>query len=391
MFRCGIACDGVLAKIHGAAVLTEIIIISDGPLSRESPVRKLPFFFPARLIDMARLSPKTVGSASVAVVEMLDATDIGLAALKASWSSIARIPVLCLVSKSSRKENIQAAALGKSEILDRDMPLSLLLRNIKRFVTIDPLSTMPADTPAKVKEGVSKASFFLENLCLSAVTDTVVPVKAMEDSAMQMLSALDLDGLNDWLTAVNHHHSATYGHTLRVAGFAGAFARHLGWSDSDCREVVAGGLIHDIGKMRIPLSILDKAGPLTDDEKSLIRKHPLFGQEILKPRLEVPVEIKKMAIQHHEYLDGSGYPNGLKGDRITPKVRLMTICDIFVALTEDRAYRKGLAVRGALSKMRDMGAKLDQEMLQRFAGMVLERDFGELIRSAADAGGGAAA
>jgi putative nucleotidyltransferase with HDIG domain len=165
-----------------------------------------------------------------------------------------------------------------------------------------------------------------------------------------------------------------------VAGLAGAFAKHLGWSKADCQEVIAGGLLHDIGKMRIPLTILDKANKLTDAERAIIDKHPMFGREILKPRLEVSVDIKKMAIQHHEFLDGSGYPDGLKGDRISPKVRLMTICDIFTALTETRSYKDGMPVRAAIGVMLEMGKKLDQVMLKQFAQMVLDRDFGEVSR-----------
>lgn len=371
--------------------MTGIVIICDGPLPLDSPVRKLPFFFPARLIDMARVSPKTVGDASLAVVELLEASDVGLTSLKASWASIAQIPVVCLISKSNRRESIQASALGKSNVMERDLPLSLFLKNIKAYISVDPVADLPADTPAVVQEALGSANKCLEHLCLSAVSETPVPVRLMENSAAEMLTALDLNGLADWLSAVNHHHSATYSHTLKVAGIAGAFARYLGWNEKDCREVVAGGLIHDIGKMRIPLTILDKAGELTDAERKIINKHPVYGQEILKSRLEVPLEIKKMAIQHHEYLDGSGYPNGIKGDRICPKVRVMTICDIFVALTEERAYKEALPVRAAIGRMLDMGSKLDQEMLRHFKDMVIERDFADVLRPMQDAHNGAAA
>ncbi|MEP4768145.1 MAG: HD domain-containing phosphohydrolase [Roseibium sp.] len=369
----------------------EIVLISDGPLPLDSPVRKLPFFFPARLIDMARVSPKTVGDAGLAIVELLNATDAGLSALKASWASIAEIPVYCLASKTIRREVIQASALGKSEVMDRDTPLALMLKRIKARTNTDPLADLPIETSEKVKKAFLKTDAFLETLCLSAVIEANIQIKAMDDSASELLTAIDLDGLTSWLEAVQCHHSGTYSHSLVVAGIAGAFARFLGWSEADCREMIAGGLVHDIGKMRIPLTILDKPGELTTEERALIDKHPVFGQEVLKPRLEVPIDIKKMAIQHHEFLDGSGYPNGLKGNRITPKVRMMTICDIFTALTEERAYKEGVPVRTAISIMKEMGGKLDQQMLAQFAGMVLNRSFGEVSRTKAVAGSGAAA
>lgn len=359
----------------------EIVLISDGPLPLESPVRKLPFFFPARLVDMAKVSPRTVGDAKVGIIELLNATDAGLTALKGSWDSIAEIPVICLADRKNRREVIQAAALGKTEILERETPLILLLRKVKSKVDYDPLGYPPAKVPEKTLQAYRKGNAFLESLALSTADGSKVQINLLNESAAEILSSLSLDGLSPWVEAVQSHHSATYCHSLTVAGLAGAFAKHLGWSDADCQEVVAGGLLHDIGKMRIPLTILDKANKLTEEERKIIDKHPLFGRDILKPRLEVPFDVKKMAIQHHEYLDGSGYPDGIKGEKISPKVRLITICDIFTALTETRAYKEGLPVRAALGTMKEMGGKLDKEMLNQFARMLVDRDFGEISRA----------
>lgn len=360
----------------------EIVLISDGPLPIDSPVRKLPFFFPSRLVDMAKVSPRTVGDAQVAVIELLDAADAGLTALKNSWDSIAEIPVICLVSRKNRREGIQASALGKTETLERDTPLSLLVRKIKAKVGFDPIATVPRTVPARTVEAYRKGNAFLESLALSATDGTNIQINLMNDSAREILAALSLDGMGPWMDAVQSHHSGTYCHSLMVSGVAGLLARHLGWSEADCQEVIAGGLLHDIGKMRIPLTILDKAEKLTGEERAIIDKHPQFGRDILKPRLEVPIDIKKMAIQHHEFLDGSGYPDGIKAARISPKVRLMTICDIFTALTETRAYKEGLPVRAAIGAMKEMGGKLDQDMLGQFARMVLDRDFGEVSKAA---------
>ncbi|QFT30741.1 Cyclic di-GMP phosphodiesterase response regulator RpfG [Labrenzia sp. THAF82] len=359
----------------------EIVLISDGPLPMESPVRRLPLFFHARLIDMDKVSPATVGEGKIAIVELLDATDAGLIALKAAWGSIAAIPVICFVAKKNRREVIQAGALGKSEMLDRETPLALILRRLNSLTQKDVADTLPARMPQKTVEAYRKGNVFLENMCLASAEGTKIPVSVLKSSASDIFNAMSQEGLSFWMEAVNSHHSPTYSHSLKVAGLAGMFANHLGWSKGECEEVIAGGLVHDIGKTRIPLSILDKADKLTDKERAIIDKHPLYGREILKPRLELPIDIKKMAIQHHEYLDGTGYPDGLKGERISPKVRLITICDIFTALTEERAYKEGLPVRTAISMMQDMGPKLDQKMVSAFARMLLDRGFGELNRS----------
>ncbi|TYC55829.1 HD domain-containing protein [Rhodobacterales bacterium] len=363
----------------------EIVLISDGPLPLESPVRKLPFFFSCRLIDMSSVTPRIVGDARVAVIELQGTTDAGLRALRGAWESISSIPVLCIVTKSNRQENIQAAALGKTVVIDREISLALLLDRIKKLAGA--ATSIPVDegVPKQSAQAFRKCNAFLESICLSAVQNSKIHTAEMRTGAMELFSALQIDGLSDWLKAVHSHHSATYRHSLTVAGYAGAFAEHLGWSEADCQEVIAGGLIHDIGKMRIPLTILDKAEKLTDKERAAVKRHPDFARDILKARLEVPIEIKKMAIQHHEYLDGSGYPNGLKADRISTKVRLITVCDIYVALTEDRAYRPGLSSRDAIVTLKDMSTKLDQGLVLEFGRMLLNRDLGDVSRKSSAA------
>ncbi|MCV0423891.1 MAG: HD-GYP domain-containing protein [Roseibium sp.] len=369
----------------------EIVLISDGPLPLDSPVRKLPFFFPARLIDMSKVSAETVGDGKVAVIELLDATDVGLKALKASWESIAEIPVICLVSQKNRKEVIQAGALGKTETLERDAPFALLLRRTKTLLKADVCKVLPENTPSRTVEAYKSSNAFLESLCLSSAEGSKIRVTLMNESAEEMFAALSSDGWAAWLGAVQTHHSGTYSHTLRVAGLAGMLARHLGWSDTVCKEIIAGGLVHDIGKMRIPLSILDKTGKLTKDERVLIKRHPMFGRDMLKSRLEVSVDIKRMAIQHHEYLDGSGYPDGLAGDRISPKVRLITVCDIFTALTEERPYKETFPARTALTMLKDMGPKLDQKMVAQLGSMLFGQQLGAVSRLSAQSKGNAAA
>ena len=358
----------------------EIVLISDGPLPLDSPVRKLPLFFPARLIDMSKVSPETVGEGKVAIIELLDATDAGLKALKSSWDSIAEIPVVCLVSQKNRKEVIQAAALGKTETLERDAPFALLQRRTKTLLNSDICKALPKSTPGRTVEAYKSSNAFLESLCLSSVEGSKIRVTLMNESAEEMLAALTSDGLSAWLGAVQTHHSGTYSHSLRVAGVAGMLAKHLGWSDAVCKEIIAGGLVHDIGKMRIPLSILDKSGKLTKEERTLIEKHPVFSRDMLKSRLEVSVDIKKMAIQHHEYLDGSGYPAGLSGDKLSLKVRLITVCDIFTALTEERPYKEAFPARTALTMLKDMGPKLDQKVVAALGSMLFGQQLGAVSR-----------
>ena len=155
-----------------------------------------------------------------------------------------------------------------------------------------------------------------------------------------------------------------------LPGLVTSFSQSLGWSTSDQYTMAAAGLVHDIGKTKIPLAILDKPGKLTDQEFELIKQHPVFGYEILHEREEVTDEIKHMTFHHHEFMDGSGYPEGLTAVELHPMVRVMTICDIFAALTEKRSYKEALSPRVAYAKLMEMGGKLDQSLVRKFTKVV---------------------
>jgi HD-GYP domain-containing protein (c-di-GMP phosphodiesterase class II) len=123
-----------------------------------------------------------------------------------------------------------------------------------------------------------------------------------------------------------------------VTGVTAAFAQHFGFSRSDQQRMLLGAILHDIGKARMPLAILEKPASLTRDEMAVMSKHPEYGLEALKASPAVNREQLDIVIHHHEYLDGSGYPHGLRGSEISDPVRIVTICDVFGALVERRAY-----------------------------------------------------
>ena len=173
-------------------------------------------------------------------------------------------------------------------------------------------------------------------------------------------------GLDSWVETVRKHHSQTYQHCLVVTGLATAFGQMIGASSVDRRRLSVAGMLHDIGKARIPVAILEKPGPLDDAEKELIKQHPRYGFDALKDVTSLPDEMRDMVLHHHEYLDGSGYPHGLKGGEISDLVRIMTIADIFGALVERRAYRPPLRGEAAYKILLDMGGKLDKDLVREF-------------------------
>lgn len=151
----------------------------------------------------------------------------------------------------------------------------------------------------------------------------------------------------------------TAGHSERVTHGALEIGRRLGFDRATLDRLRRGGLLHDIGKIGVPASILDKAGSLTAEERATIQMHPVIGARILKP-IAAFLELEALVLYHHELLDGTGYPEGLAGDEIPPMVRVLTVADVFDALVSDRPYRAGLTPAAALAILReDAGTKFD--------------------------------
>src|SRR3974390_2500710 len=160
----------------------------------------------------------------------------------------------------------------------------------------------------------------------------------------------------------DEHYIQPYQHCRIVTGVPVAFAQHLGLSRPDQLRLAFGAMLHDIGKARIPIEILEKPAAPTADEMAILRRHPEYGLEALKGSPDLKDEHLDLVVHHHEYLDGSGYPHGLSGGEISHLVRIMTVCDIFGALIERRAYKPPLAADVAYQMLLDMGGQLDKDL-----------------------------
>jgi putative nucleotidyltransferase with HDIG domain len=155
----------------------------------------------------------------------------------------------------------------------------------------------------------------------------------------------------------------TAGHQRRVADLAVAIAREMGLSQTKQEVLRIACTLHDIGKIVVPAEILSKPGRLNTLELELVKSHSRVGYEILK-EIDFPREIDHIVLQHHERLDGSGYPAGLKGDEITLESRIIAVADVLEAVTFHRPYRPGLGIEKALEEItKDRGKGLDPEVV----------------------------
>ncbi|MBY6055004.1 HD-GYP domain-containing protein [Leisingera daeponensis] len=181
----------------------------------------------------------------------------------------------------------------------------------------------------------------------------------------QHIQAVDEDYLDEIARAfslvIDAKSPFTHGHSQRVARYTGLICDQLGYTPERRRWMVRGALLHDIGKLGISNTILDKPGKMTDREFALMKQHPVLGHAVLS-RINAFRELADVSAAHHERLDGKGYPYGLDASRLTQEMRVMAVADIFDALTADRPYRAALPLEKTYAIMDDLaGPGIDPE------------------------------
>ena len=177
--------------------------------------------------------------------------------------------------------------------------------------------------------------------------------------------------LLEMMQCMRGYDDLTYTHSMNVALISNVIGTWLNLSNADLETLMIAGMLHDIGKLRIPPEIIQKPGKLTDEEYEIIKKHPLYGYDILKDKNLNP-KIKLVALQHHERYDGKGYPYGLKGTEIDLFSGIVAIADVYDAMTADRVYRKGICPFPVLEHMELQKDLYDPGALYKFIERTVE-------------------
>lgn len=165
---------------------------------------------------------------------------------------------------------------------------------------------------------------------------------------------------------LRQNHLYTYQHSTNVALLCLESGMVLELTDEELHNLVIGAILHDLGKLYIDNKILDKPGSLTSDEFTLIKRHPLISAEMVKHLNNLSPTVKSIVVEHHEKLDGSGYPNGLSGTQINPLSKIITACDIFDAVTSKRSYHEASSFEEGASILSEdvKNGKLDSFVVQ---------------------------
>jgi response regulator RpfG family c-di-GMP phosphodiesterase len=186
------------------------------------------------------------------------------------------------------------------------------------------------------------------------------------DRALNSLEGSYRSTLKALTAALETRDSETHGHSERVVSYSLRLGREYGLNSDEMKSLEFGSLLHDIGKIGVPDSILRKPAKLTDEEWVRMREHPLHGQQILRG-IEFLQGAARVVAQHHEQWDGSGYPAGLRGEDIDICARIFAVADAFDAITSDRVYRRGKSYEAAAQELDDWaGRQFDPKVVEAF-------------------------
>jgi len=258
--------------------------------------------------------------------------------------------------------------------------VSFLEKPYKRSELIEAISS-------QVNQKIEKSWETIEPVQRKALTNTLqsfnsiadliddgqpIPFDDVKESCAPLIEAVTAGSYKDLLKGVRGHDNYSYVHSMRVATFLSLFGANLGIKGDELTTLSTGGLLHDVGKMQIPHEVLNKPGRLSEDEFGVMKSHVDKTSEFLSLTDELPEGVLIIAQQHHEKLDGSGYPRGLKGGELNELARMASIIDVFGAITDRRVYKDPVEPEKALDIMANMQGHLDQHFLLLFRSMLLD-------------------
>ncbi|GJE52734.1 hypothetical protein GOFOIKOB_5808 [Methylobacterium tardum] len=335
----------------------ELLLITDDLRRGERLARDLGAFRACRVHDLYEDGVPASG-AELIISDVKAFTSEAILRLRGVLKSVrsADTTFLCLLHENSARAHVQADLLGASGTLSATAATRLL---IQALVCLQ--EHAEAVAPATQRQAESARRFLSETFVPGRA---VTPVLA--DSGTEIVSsAVRASGIRDWVRAVRRFDDATHQHCLLVAGLAVAFSGTLGLSELDRHQLAKAALLHDVGKICVPSAILNKRSKLNEAEMAVMRTHPTRGHAMLAG---AGFEDAMLAVvrSHHELLDGSGYPDRLRGREIPDLVRLVTVCDIYGALIERRPYRAPTGGTEAYGILEGMGDRLDRDLVRAF-------------------------
>jgi putative nucleotidyltransferase with HDIG domain len=345
-------------------------VIGDNPAKLATLRALLERHYPitSELISDAEIRDGAVGA--VLVAADLRSVD-NITAIKQIEKKLNRVAKrIFILDQKSRLSTVQAYALGATAVLSNPVGRAQLVARLTDKTLADAAGSA---APPDIQQAAAIGAACIASMFSSALQRKSVDLKGIKGTGRKIADSIAEAGLSHWLANVRQHHEGTYQHCLLVTGIAVDFGLSLGLSRTDLERLYLAAMLHDIGKAKIPLAILDKPGRLEADERTLVESHPAAGYDALKTTAGVTPELLDAVLHHHEFLDGSGYPDALCAESIPDLVRILTISDIFAALIEHRNYKPTMPRPQAYRTIQSMNGKLEKPLVVAFRDVALTR------------------
>lgn len=290
-------------------------------------------------------------------------------------------PIIIMSTSGGKKQLLRSIEAGCDDFIVKPFKFDILLTKIKSlldyyqkkgFFKKDSLGIQEREE----KEIIICAKQVLEQTFIKALEGEIIDYSAIQDVVNKMVEILHKDKILPLAYKLKSHNDYTYTHSINMASISMAFAYNLGWNDLDLQIMGEGSLLHDIGMTSIDLQIYIKQEKLSEDEFDIIKKHPLHSIDILKKQ-NIGDEVKKIAIEHHERIDGTGYPYKLRDKQISKYGKLAAIIDVYDAMTTDRCYRNAFDSQDAVITMSNSPGQFDSELFKKFARLVNSETIGK--------------
>lgn len=242
----------------------------------------------------------------------------------------------------------------------KEIPLSAVAQiNIEKYRTDDRSKvTLSASVRKRVSEGIQ---YIYSNTGTKEMADASDSIASDLLDTIEANNAMAID-----ISTLKTSDEYTFKHSVDVATIAMIIAKRDGLPKKQIREIGISGLLHDVGKTKIPNEILNKPGRLDDNEFAIMKQHPVYGYDIIKNNKQFNAAITLGVLQHHEKINGNGYPLGVKADKICPYAKILSVADIYDALVTERPYKSAFSQRDAIELIMSMTNELDMRAMQSF-------------------------
>lgn len=284
---------------------------------------------------------------------------------------LAEVPIV-FINESSTDKTMAAKAFGANAVLIKPYRASMLINTISSLINAKVEHEWEELPPLQYKALKGTVEAF-NNIADYISAGEPLPYDEITNACVPLVDAIKQNSFKSILSGLKNHDNYTYVHSMRVATMLSLFGHAAKLKDHDQLVLASGGLLHDVGKMLIPHNILNKPGGLNEEEFAIMKSHVPETVKYLQLNKTIPKSVIVIAAQHHEKLDGKGYPNRLKGDELNELARMAAIVDVFSALTDRRVYKPPMEPEEALNIMTTkMQTHIDQHFLQLFRNMLYE-------------------